>query len=336
MGQGIVSEEIAIKLIYGGTNSTVGTQTPVGDTSITIESGVYREIYGGGFSHQGTNTRAKDYDTNIIINGGTIEFLYGTGNGTTDYVHQKNVHITINGGNISSVYGVHGDANVYGDVEILFNKDVAEINSIYGAADGANVLGQRVVTLKNFGSANEYVVLNIYAENIDTLGLASSYLIITDENEDLWNTLSGLNMTDDSRLRIDFIPESAEPVGLSIINTGEEYLFDTVLINAPFGTGNLFILQYPLIHALEYDPGTEGTDAVWKLVEGEIPIGEKGIDGQPMNVDLGLPESYNAIIDGETTYERFLQRLEELGDASVSARVIEPIPVREIEIYVAP
>lgn len=376
LGEGIVStasSRVAIRNVYGGTNSGVGLSAPVGDTLITIDSGMYTNVYGGGSSYQGTVTRTKNNNTQIQINGGTIENVYGTGSGNTDNAHQKNVYISMDGGTVTNIYGAHKEGTVYQDISIAINGGTvtgsiygadkytrpangsntsytptiygdiniavasgASVQSVVGAVADANTLGKKIVAFKNYGSSESYAEPDFTFSNADTLGLSSSYLMLGSTYADIWEGISGLQETDDSCLLLDFVPDS-HIVNLWVTKTGEEYVFESVLVSAPYGAADIFSLQSPIIYELQYQAGNENEHAFWALLESALACGQPGADGMPLDVNLGLPESYDDDIDGDTTYERYLQRMDELGNVSVSANVISPALVQgEFELFVSP
>lgn len=375
-GEGIVSSasgQIAVKNIYGGTNSAVGTASVLKDTSITIDSGKYTNVFGGGSSYQGSVARAKNYSTQIRINGGTIGTVYGTGSGNTDNAHQKSVFILMNGGTVTDIYGAHKEGTVYetvgiavyggtvtgkvygadkyirpesgtntaytptihGNIGILISEE-ALVSSVVGAVTDANVLGRRRVEFKNCGSEQAYAVPHFLMSNVDSLYLAGAFVHLSSSYGSAWEGLTELQIADDSRLQLGFIPDS-HSVELRVTKTQEDYAFDTVFITAPYGTGNIFTLRSPIVYELWYTDGDVEEEASWFLSESELTIGQAGEDGVPLNVELGLPESYDGVIDGSTTYDRFLQRLDELGDASKSAKVISSAAIQgEIQLFVSP
>src|SRR5690606_26422711 len=120
-----------VRDVFGGTNSAVGMGTPVSHTSITIDSGKYNNVYGGGSSWQGTSTRAKDYNAHIILNGGMVGSIYGTGSGNTDNAHQKSVTIEMNGGTVTNLYGAHKDGTVYEGIDINLHGGTVT-SAVYG------------------------------------------------------------------------------------------------------------------------------------------------------------------------------------------------------------
>ncbi|MDF2922424.1 MAG: hypothetical protein K0R57_1338 [Paenibacillaceae bacterium] len=380
MGMGIVaqtSDGVAVKELFGATNSAVGISAPLNHTSIIIDSGKYNTIFGGGSSYQGATARAKDYNTSITINGGVVTSIFGTGAGNTDNAHQKNVEITLNGGRVWTIYGAHKESTVYGKVRIYLNggtvtstvyggdkyvrpasgsntaftptlyggveirlQPQAAVSQIYGGVPGANIAGDRVVELQGFGTGANAALLPGSLYQADILSLSSSFLQADSTSSSFWSGLKGLRMKDDSRLRLNFIPPSAErSLELEVARTGPDYAWDTGLVEAPYGTANLFRLRLPLNGQLAYEPGSEAppAPAAWSLSNSGLSVGQQGTPGVTMDVYLGLPAAYNQIIDGDTPYEQFQQRLGELGGASHSARVLEPALVQgEVELYVAP
>ncbi|OAS16420.1 right-handed parallel beta-helix repeat-containing protein [Paenibacillus oryzisoli] len=376
-GKGISSNASGnwvVKDIYGGTNADVGLATPINHTSIRIESGKYDNVYGGGSYYQGTILRAKNYSSHITLDGGTVSNIFGTGSGNTDNPHQKSVKIDMNGGTVGNINGAHKEGTVYEGVEINIKGGTvtaavyganpyvrppsgsnmsytptlygnvtvavyhnATAGSIYGSATGANVVGERTVVLDGFGTEEELASPGSTLGNADVLKLSHSYLRLDSTNAAFWSSLDSLKLTDDSRLKLEFNPGALPALGLSVLKTQDQYVLDVPLITAPYGTANLFTLQIPFQYSLGYEPGDGSTDARWQLSDEGFSIGQRGADGMPLDVDLGLPTSYDAELDGESVFHRYEQRLEELGDAAEAANVIVPAVVQgEVEIYVAP
>ena len=125
--------------VYGGSNSS-GTVT---NSHVTV-SGVdaVTNVFGGGL---GQSTLIGN-NTNVNINGGTINNVYGGGElGTVT----GNTHVTVNGGTMQNVYGAGlgatnswpinaGNANIGGNTEVNINGGTVN-ESVYGGGENGTV-----------------------------------------------------------------------------------------------------------------------------------------------------------------------------------------------------
>ncbi|MDD3885306.1 MAG: hypothetical protein PHI35_00360 [Victivallaceae bacterium] len=90
-------------IIYGGSTATGA----VGTSVINISNGTYGNVYAGG---AGAATNAK---TTITVTGGTQKewnYIYGGGNNTSSVVTESN--IVINGGTVQSIFGLNAASTI--------------------------------------------------------------------------------------------------------------------------------------------------------------------------------------------------------------------------------
>lgn len=167
-GEGIELTDGRKIKVYGGSNLSWtdknGTEHALDkstsrDVAITIKSGEFSEIYGGGTKPQTADviqklmglfgTDSNKVNTSITVDGGTIDHIYGGGvdGGTTS----GDVTITINSGTITSgvVYGGGKNAAMRGDVTISVPdaSKVKSVKSVYGGGEKAKVKGSSTVTV---------------------------------------------------------------------------------------------------------------------------------------------------------------------------------------------
>lgn len=349
--------------LYGGTGSQVSGLCSVRDVIITIESGKVKSLYGGGASWQGSSRRGKDHTITININGGEITELYGTGLGGTDNAHHKNVTVNMNGGKVEALHGADKTATIYKDIFINLNggevttlygahmwsgtttnytptiygnievalSSKANVTNIFGMETGSNVVGDTVL---HYNNEENVTVGN--ASNFSVLKLTSSTATIPETLTSFWATITGLQISDDSKVVLESVPTNA--VEVTAVCAGTEWNMTEPVITAPKGTaGNLFVLESPINKSLKF---AEGEDAVsWTLEEASNNIGQVGIAGTVLNIDLGLPEAdeFTPLDKDATPYEVYLQKVEDLGESKNEVKVIEPIAVQgKYEIFVSP
>ena len=181
--------------IYGGSNQE---GTVYGSSQITLENGTTKDTYGGGLGQNtyisqnvdvmvGTentsnltvtgavyggsafgvvnsttkNSTVSSYPTNVVVNAGDIEKVFGGGKGDssiTPYV-AGNVTVTTNGGDIHSLFGgndARGEPN--GDVTVYLNGGMIE--NAYGGGNNTLVTNtlvyQKGATVTSlFGGSNQ-------------------------------------------------------------------------------------------------------------------------------------------------------------------------------------
>lgn len=180
--------------IYGGSNQE---GTVYGSSNITLVNGTIKDTYGGGLGEntyisQGVsitagnentnsltvtgsvyggsaygvvnstskNTQASTYSTNVTVNAGTINGVFGGGKGdtsTTPYV-AGNVTVTTNGGKITNLFGGN-DARGEPNGSVVVNLNGGTIENAYGGGNNTLVsttqVHQNGATVTNlFGGSN--------------------------------------------------------------------------------------------------------------------------------------------------------------------------------------
>lgn len=368
-GIGIEIEESATDSVadylYMGTTSKVGKNTEMKDVSLTIDSGVFGTVYGGGASYQGSVTRGKDNSIDITVNGGKItNVLYGSGHGNTDNAHHKSICITVNGGELASIYGAHGDATVYEDIQIILNAGTVKAARgahKYTAGNNANtsytptlygnveitVAGATVTTLaaayddstivkgdKILTYKGQSGVSLPNAVRFNVLSLQNSSLTIKEARKEIWQGIAKVMLTDDSTLTLAYTPTDTTLKKVTVSKAGTEWQTTNPLITAPANTPELFELGAPLGYVLEYN----GAAASWTLKKSELNIGSQGIPGTAMDLDLGLGDgTYTPVPADADAYTTFLYKLNDLGEAKEEVNVINPVAIQgQVELYVSP
>lgn len=132
--------------VYGGSKQKDIT----GDTSVTIESGTVKDVYGG--SGAGTVRDSADItgNTSVTITGGTITgSVYGGSEGRL--VNGADVsgdtEVVIAGGTVDgSVYGGSKNGNVAGDAGVAAEGSAIG-GAVYGGSENGDVQGDTSVTL---------------------------------------------------------------------------------------------------------------------------------------------------------------------------------------------
>ncbi len=124
-----------------------------GDTSVTIQNGSYKEIYGGGGGFNSTVTG----DAMVNYYGGNASAIYGGGSDGAIVEGDASVNIIGSpaGGRISKIYGGGKDAIVLGDTTVTFSSDANLINftgTVYGGGKGKKsvVGGDRTLVFDNY------------------------------------------------------------------------------------------------------------------------------------------------------------------------------------------
>ena len=126
--------------------------------NITIKSGDFTAIYGGGTKAQGGGITQKilsvfNADTNsgkvgatITVNGGTIDRIYGGGQGTDGTMNGDTV-VQINAGTVGTVYGGGENAEVTGDTSVTVAD--TSVATVYGGGNKGKVDGNTTVTMSD-------------------------------------------------------------------------------------------------------------------------------------------------------------------------------------------
>ena len=140
--------------------------------NITIKSGDFTAIYGGGTKAQGGGITQKilsvfNADRNsgkvgatITVNGGTIDRIYGGGQGTDGTMNGDTV-VQINAGTVGTVYGGGDNADLTGSTSV----EVADTNvtTVYGGGTKGKVDGNTQVILKDAAGAH---VKSVYGGSV--------------------------------------------------------------------------------------------------------------------------------------------------------------------------
>lgn len=159
------------KTDYDGTDLTTSFKT-VEAANITIKSGDFTAIYGGGTKAQGGGITQKilsvfNADRNsgkvgatITVNGGTIDRIYGGGQGTDGTMNGDTV-VQINAGTVGTVYGGGDNADLTGSTSV----EVADTNvtTVYGGGNKGKVDGNTQVILKDAAGAH---VKSVYGGSV--------------------------------------------------------------------------------------------------------------------------------------------------------------------------
>ncbi len=124
-----------------------------GDTSVTIQNGVYRDVYGGGAGFNSTVTG----DSVVNYYGGNAKAIYG--GGSDGAITEGDTFVNIIGspasGRISKIYGGGKDATVVGNTTVTFGSDANLINftgTVYGGGKGKKSIvgGTRTLVFDNY------------------------------------------------------------------------------------------------------------------------------------------------------------------------------------------
>lgn len=189
--------------IFGGDTRTVKK------TDVTLLSGTYRTIFGGGGNADVTGTvnlyvggnvnssvaNITNHDRPYLIFGGSnsgyadevnlefadnaaIKMLYGGGNGASSYVKRTNVNIT--GGKLMGIYG-GSNLGTCGETNVTMTG--GEVEQIFGGNESAsmtgntfvNVLGGRISRRIFGGCYNDAEIKGIFSSTMNWL---SSYHVI--------------------------------------------------------------------------------------------------------------------------------------------------------------
>ena len=129
-GEGV---DVSNCAIYGGWFD--GDNEHTADTSITMESGTVKAIFGGSCSGTLKGT------TSIVIESGTVEAIYGGGNGS---VTDGSTKIVLNGGNIGELYGGGYAGAVMEDTSVEINGGIINTSVFGGGANSAVHSGTNV------------------------------------------------------------------------------------------------------------------------------------------------------------------------------------------------
>ena len=160
------------KADYDGTDLTTSFKTEEA-ANITIKSGDFTAIYGGGTKAQGggitqkilsvfnAGTNSGKVGATITVNGGKIDRIYGGGLNTEGTMNGDTV-VKINAGTVGTIYGGGDNADLTGSTSV----EVADTNvtTVYGGGNKGKVDGNTQVILKDAAGAH---VKSIYGGSVD-------------------------------------------------------------------------------------------------------------------------------------------------------------------------
>lgn len=140
-----------IGTVYGGNNQGGMTQT----TNVTINGGGVQDVYGGG-------NQAISNVTNVNINGEVQKRVFGGGNQAGV---NTNTNVTLSGGNVAdNVYGGGNEGTVTGNTYVRVKNSTLN-NSLYAGGNGVSAIvygntnlimeGNNNVTNNVFGGGNQ-------------------------------------------------------------------------------------------------------------------------------------------------------------------------------------
>lgn len=145
------------KADYDGTDLSTSFKTKEA-ANITIKSGDFTAIYGGGTKAQGggitqkilsvfnTGTNSGKVGATITVNGGIIDRIYGGGQGTDGTMNGDTV-VQINAGTVGTVYGGGENAEVTGDTSVTVAD--TSVATVYGGGNKGKVDGNTTVTMSD-------------------------------------------------------------------------------------------------------------------------------------------------------------------------------------------
>ena len=153
--------------VYGGGKKGSVESSSSDATTVTINNGSVRTVFGGG--QEGAVTG----NTTVSVNGGTIGAealegtpyggVYGGGEGAEATV-TGSTNVTINGGdNYNNVYGGGKQAPLVGNTRVTLVGGQVR-NNVFAGACMANINGYALVDIKG-GSANQLLVKAVYGGN---------------------------------------------------------------------------------------------------------------------------------------------------------------------------
>ena len=150
-GEAVSSSSSIIQTVYGGNNQ--GGTTKI--TNVTINGGGVQDVYGGG-------DQATSVETNVNINGQVKKRVFGGGNQAGI---ETNTNVNIVNANIGdNVYGGGNEGTVTGDTFVRIKNSNLK-NSLYAGGNGASAVvygntnvtmeGQNDITNSVFGGGNQ-------------------------------------------------------------------------------------------------------------------------------------------------------------------------------------
>lgn len=148
-----------IGFLYGGGNAAdVGTNEGIGSaTDVIIDGGRIEWVFGGGNGAGDDNPGANIYgNVGVSYHAGIITYLFGGSNEKGDITGSKTVSVLNDGpcvGNqITELYGGSNLAPLNGDVSLTMschpNSDNCQIGTIFGGSRNANINGNVTLTIE--------------------------------------------------------------------------------------------------------------------------------------------------------------------------------------------
>lgn len=145
-----------VKYLYGG-----GMAAVTGNTKVTMEGGKVEAIYGG------SNGKKIDGDTYVTITGGKVtDTVYGGGYGFNyDAAVTGDTHVTVTGGTLQSVFGGGAFSDVNGSTNVIIDANAptdgtANVSTLNGGNHGNGLSGGTVgatnIQMKNGKITNIY------------------------------------------------------------------------------------------------------------------------------------------------------------------------------------
>ena len=141
--------------VYGGSKQ----KDIAGDTSVTVESGTVKDVYGG--SGAGTLRDSADIsgNTSVTVTGGTVTgSVYGGSEGriVNGADISGSTEVVISGGTVNgSVYGGSKNGNVNGDAAVTI-EDSAIGGTVYGGSENGNIQGTTSVSIADSSAKEVY------------------------------------------------------------------------------------------------------------------------------------------------------------------------------------
>lgn len=182
--------------VYGGgrggysSNSNPGTyvsrnvNVTIGDSNSTLSPTVNEAVYGGSAfgTVNGTtrNNTRENYETNVTVNKGTVDQVFGGGQGNSTYTPyvKGDVTVTVNGGDIDDVFGGNDAAgSPNGTVDVYLKGGT--VDNAYGGGNKTgvtttNVYLQGSTCGKVFGGSNQSG--NVTTANVSATSGSADYI----------------------------------------------------------------------------------------------------------------------------------------------------------------
>ncbi len=170
----ICLKDVTVASVYGGIKGDSYADQIMGSSNITINGGIYTNVYGGGY---GTNSEIQG-STTVTLNSGNVTNVYGGGNqGNVGQFANDVAAVNINGGTVGgNVYGGGYQGITYGSPAVNI-KGGSVSGDVYGGADGGDVYQDIVYTygVRTVNVAdNAKVSGNVYAGSRNSIDMYAS------------------------------------------------------------------------------------------------------------------------------------------------------------------